>query len=58
MLCIVAFAREGVPQKLSDTLPESGRELYRIFCAARHGSDGRGAPASMVGFNTPFGSFI
>ena len=35
----------------------SGAELYRVACAACHGSDGRGAPASTVGFETPLPDF-
>lgn len=29
--------------------PKSGAELYRAACAACHGADGRGAPASSIG---------
>jgi mono/diheme cytochrome c family protein len=57
VLCVAIFAEEGVPQKPSSPLPESGRELYRISCAACHGSDGRGTPAGLVGFSTPLPDF-
>jgi mono/diheme cytochrome c family protein len=35
----------------------SGRALYETACAACHGSDGRGASASRVGFDTPLPDF-
>jgi mono/diheme cytochrome c family protein len=35
----------------------SGRELYEWSCAACHGADGRGAPQSLVGFDTPLPDF-
>ena len=57
LLGISAFTQGGVVPKLSDTLPECGRELYRMSCAACHGPDGRGAPVSMVGFDTPLPDF-
>ncbi|HNR98357.1 MAG TPA: c-type cytochrome [Planctomycetota bacterium] len=38
-------------------LPGSGAELYRAACAACHGTDGRGAPAGMVGFDVPLPDF-
>jgi mono/diheme cytochrome c family protein len=53
MFCFAAFAKTGTGNKINGTLPESGRELYRVSCAACHGSDGRGASASMVGFENP-----
>lgn len=35
----------------------AGRELYRAACAACHGADGRGVPASILGFDTPVPDF-
>jgi mono/diheme cytochrome c family protein len=35
----------------------TGAELYDAACAACHGSDGRGAPQSVVGFDTPLPDF-
>ena len=35
----------------------TGEELYRGACAACHGPDGRGAPQSTVGFDTPLPDF-
>jgi hypothetical protein len=35
----------------------TGQELYRAACAACHGADGRGAPASLVGFEEPLPDF-
>lgn len=57
ILCVAAFAKTGAGNKIDGTLPESGRELYRISCAACHGPGGRGASASMVGFETPLPDF-
>jgi hypothetical protein len=37
--------------------PETGQALYRAACASCHGSDGRGAPASLVGFDVPLPDF-
>ena len=55
IFCAASFG--GAGNKIDGTLPESGRELYRISCAACHGSDGRGASASMVGFENPLPDF-
>ena len=57
IFCAAAFAKSGAGNNANGTLPESGRELYRLSCAACHGSDGRGAPASMVGFETALPDF-
>jgi hypothetical protein len=38
-------------------LPESGAELYRAACSSCHGSAGRGAPPSLVGFDVPLPDF-
>jgi mono/diheme cytochrome c family protein len=35
----------------------SGRDLYQAACAACHGADGRGAPRSQIGFDTPVPDF-
>jgi hypothetical protein len=49
---VPAFARTN------GTDPEQeGRRLYGVACAACHGSDGRGAPPSTVGFSTPLPDF-
>jgi mono/diheme cytochrome c family protein len=37
--------------------PETGQALYRAGCASCHGADGRGAPASLVGFDVPLPDF-
>ena len=55
ILCAASFGVAG--NTIDGKLPESGRELYRISCAACHGSDGRGASASMVGFENPLPDF-
>ena len=53
IFCSIALSQGNAAGKFGDGLPESGRELYRISCAACHGADGRGAPASLVGFDIP-----
>src|SRR5262244_2911077 len=35
---------------------ETGEQIYRIACVACHGSDGKGTPKSIAGFEPP-GSF-
>jgi len=56
-ICSVALTKESVFGKQGNTLPTTGRGLYLVSCAACHGSDGRGAPASMVGFDVPLPDF-
>ena len=51
MLCLAATV------VADDTVPTTGREIYRVACASCHGSDGRGAPASLVSFSTPLPDF-
>ena len=36
---------------------DTGEEVYRSACAACHGSDGRGAPQTAVGFDVPVPDF-
>ena len=38
-------------------IPASGKGIYQAACASCHGADGRGAPASLVGFSTPLPDF-
>jgi mono/diheme cytochrome c family protein len=40
-----------------DTIPTTGRAIYRAACSSCHGADGRGAPASLVGFSDPVPDF-
>ena len=40
-----------------DTIPTTGRAIYRAACSSCHGADGRGAPPSLVGFPTPVPDF-
>jgi mono/diheme cytochrome c family protein len=53
---VSAFATAAAAQP-TGAGDRSGAELYRAACAACHGSDGRGAPASAVGFDTPLPDF-
>jgi hypothetical protein len=48
-----AWARPGQQA----TAGKTGAELYGAACAACHGADGRGAPQSAVGFDTPLPDF-
>jgi mono/diheme cytochrome c family protein len=41
----------------SEVRGQSGAETYQSACAACHGSDGKGAPARTVGFDTPLPDF-
>ena len=36
---------------------ETGKELYRKACATCHGADGKGAPATLLGFDIPLPDF-
>ena len=47
-------AQVGTPAPRS---VRSGKELYDASCAACHARDGRGAPRSVVGFDTPLPDF-
>lgn len=40
-----------------DERPRTGKELYRVTCAACHGIDGGGAASSTVGFDVPLPDF-
>ncbi len=52
VLLLISLAVASPQQKGSD-LPTSGAELYQEACAACHGGDGTGAPASTLGFDVP-----
>jgi mono/diheme cytochrome c family protein len=53
---LLAFSMAwGSQHKGSDS--KTGRQLYREACAACHGVDGKGAPSSTVGFDTPLPDF-
>ncbi len=54
---LVIFAGTFASGQVGGDLPETGRALYENACAACHGSDGRGAPAHVVGFDTPLPDF-
>jgi mono/diheme cytochrome c family protein len=50
-----AHAAESRRQPTADHA--AARALYTTACAACHGANGRGAPASLVGFDTPIPDF-
>lgn len=45
------------PAQSTGSVQRSGEQIYRAACAACHGPDGRGNPASQVGFDTPLPDF-
>ena len=49
---LLGYAVAAAPQEV-----RGGRELYLSACAACHGANGRGMPASTVGFETPLPDF-
>jgi mono/diheme cytochrome c family protein len=49
---VTVTAQSSVP-----TVPRSGDDIYRAACVSCHGPDGRGAPRSAVGFDTPLPDF-
>ncbi|MCF8109845.1 MAG: c-type cytochrome [Desulfohalobiaceae bacterium] len=53
LLAAVSLARAGQ----ADNTARIGKQLYLDSCAACHGVDGRGQPASRVGFETPLPDF-
>jgi hypothetical protein len=59
--CILFICLFVPPQSVSRaqtaTESQSGPEIYRAACAACHGSDGRGSPRSVVGFDIELPDF-
>ena len=47
----------ALPAVADDSMPSTGRAIYRAACSSCHGADGRGAPPSLVGFPTPVPDF-
>ncbi len=47
----------ALPAMAGDNIPSTGSGIYQAACASCHGADGRGAPASLVGFSTPVPDF-
>jgi mono/diheme cytochrome c family protein len=61
-IVIASFILFGVgPARLhaqpADRAGMTGEQLYQIACAACHGSDGKGQPRSVVGFDAPLPDF-
>mgnify|MGYP000748720716 CR=1 FL=1 len=50
VFCCSASAKTVAGNKVNGTLPESGRELYRMSCAACHGTGGR-SPGAIPSIN-------
>ena len=44
-------------QPVEVSAQQTGAELYMAACAACHGDDGMGVPASTLGFDTPVPDF-
>jgi mono/diheme cytochrome c family protein len=40
-----------------DSIPTTGQAIYRAACSSCHGTDGRGAPPSLMGFSDPVPDF-
>jgi mono/diheme cytochrome c family protein len=40
-----------------DWIPATGQAIYRAACSSCHGTDGRGAPPSLMGFSDPVPDF-
>jgi mono/diheme cytochrome c family protein len=53
LVCAILLA---IPVSADDSLP-TGQAVYRAACSTCHGSDGRGAPGSLVGFSDPLPDF-
>ena len=56
-LSVNTAADQDQPAVQISAKPDAGRALYETACAACHGADGRGAPSSVVGFDTPIPDF-
>jgi mono/diheme cytochrome c family protein len=57
LLVVVAVLILGAAASADDSVPATGRAIYRAACSSCHGADGRGAPASLVGFSDPIPDF-
>jgi mono/diheme cytochrome c family protein len=56
-LSVEARQPRALPAPPAATLQRSAHELYRAACATCHGSDGKGSPQSVVGFDVPLPDF-
>jgi mono/diheme cytochrome c family protein len=57
LLCLSGTTRPPPLAQTATGSQKNGAELYRAACASCHGIDGRGAPRSLVGFDTPLPDF-
>lgn len=56
VLAVLIVGVESARAQTTEAL-DSGDSVYRAACAACHGSDGRGAPQALVGFDLPLPDF-
>ena len=57
VLCAVLSARRADAAQGAAPPVRTGKQVYDEACAACHGTDGRGNPASVVGFDVPLPDF-
>jgi mono/diheme cytochrome c family protein len=57
LFAVVSFSYCGVASAAARDSSPSPEALYQSACAACHGADGRGAAATLVGFDTPLPDF-
>jgi hypothetical protein len=57
LLLLVGFGVPSLQAQQGRGADRTGDQLYRAACAACHGADGTGAPASTVGFDVPLPDF-
>jgi mono/diheme cytochrome c family protein len=53
LLACVAASASGQTTRGPESTDRTGEQIFRAACVACHGSDGRGQPASVLGFEPP-----